>query len=97
MRSLRRHSLQFGLDYDKRNPPLCCYRLTEVASSGLVQLQNRTRAGLEYAVSQQTVSSILSPGLSHGYVPMEHMSNESYLIDISWLQMKHLTSSGSSL
>ncbi|CAB4016267.1 Hypothetical predicted protein [Paramuricea clavata] len=29
--------------------------LTEVASSGLIELQNRTRAGLEYAVSQQTV------------------------------------------
>ncbi len=27
-----------------------------MASSGLVELQNRTRAGLEYAVSQQTVS-----------------------------------------
>ncbi|XP_028401865.1 vacuolar protein sorting-associated protein 13C-like [Dendronephthya gigantea] len=29
--------------------------LTEVASLGIIEIQNRTRAGLEYAVSQQTI------------------------------------------
>ena len=42
------------------NAHLISFRLTEVASSGLVELQNRTRAGLEYAVSQQTVSILIA-------------------------------------
>ena len=32
------------------------FRLTEAASSGLQELQSRTRAGLEFAASRQTVS-----------------------------------------
>jgi hypothetical protein len=51
-------TIDFG--FDRNEIYRVYFRLTEVASSGLIELQNRTRAGLEYAVSQQTVSSINS-------------------------------------